>query len=463
MTARRPWLPRAPRSLRVRLLLFLLGTVLLSALLQGALAYRSALAEADVLFDYQMQQMALALRAGLPVNATGLAAEGRGEEGDPEFVVQVWSNEGLRIFESAFGTTLPQVAVLGFTKVHTHGQDYRVFSLQTRAQVIQVAQAMVVRQAMARTLAWRTMAPVALMVPLLVLAVWWVVGSSLAPVERVRRQLAQRRAPDLGPVMAEDLPDEVQPLVQELNLLFLRVQQAFVAQQNFVADAAHELRSPLAALKLQVQGLQRAADADTRHVAVARLSAGIDRAARLVEQLLELARHEASAAAGAPLHAVPLLEVVQWALADAAPAAQARQIDLGLGTADAASVPGQPEALRILLRNLLDNALKYTPPGGRVDVHLDAAPDAVTLAVEDSGPGIAPSERTRVLDRFYRVPDAPAAAGSGLGLAIVRSIAQQHGAALLLDASPQLGGLRVRLQFAPPSQPVPALPAAGAA
>ena len=452
------WHP--PRSLRVRLLWFLLGAVLLSAALQGALAYRSALAEADVLFDYQMQQMALALRAGLPVNATGLAAEGRGEEGDPEFIVQVWSNEGLRIFESAFGTALPQVAVLGFANVQARGQAYRVFSLQTRAQVIQVAQAAAVRQTMARTLAWRTVAPLALMLPLLALAVWWVVGYSLAPVERVRRQLAQRRASDLSQVTQEGLPDEVQPLVQEFNLLLSRVHQAFAAQQNFVADAAHELRSPLAAIKLQVQGLQRATDADSRSLAATRLSAGIDRATALVEQLLELAHHEASAAAGAPMQPVPLAELARQALADAMPAAQARQIDIGLGAQDAASVPGHPEALRILLRNLLDNAIKYTPPGGTVDVEIHALADAVELSVEDSGPGIAAPDRQRVLDRFYRAPGAPGAAdvpGSGLGLALVQSIAQQHGAALLLDASPRLGGLRVRVQFAPllPAQGAP--------
>lgn len=445
-----------PRSLRVRLLWFLLLAVLLSAALQGTLAYRSALAEADVLFDYQMQQTAVALSAGLPVNAQALGAEGHAEESSPEFVVQVWSNEGLRIFESAFGSALPQVAVLGFANVQARGQAYRVFSLQTRAQVIQVAQAMAVRTAMARTLAWRTVAPLALMVPLLALAVWWVVGHSLAPVERVRRQLAQRRAQDLSPVTEAGLPDEVQPLVQELNLLFSRVHQAFAAQQNFVADAAHELRSPLAALKLQVQVLLRATNESARSVAVARLSAGIDRATRLVEQLLVLARSEASAStAQAQPGPVVLADVARLALADVMAAAQARQIDIGLGQADGAAVSGHLEALRILLRNLLDNAIKYTPPGGQVDVEVHAQPDQVLLTVEDSGPGIAPEERTRVLDRFYRSQDAQSTQipGSGLGLAIVQSIAQRHGAALILGTSPRLGGLRVSVCFAlPPPQ-----------
>lgn len=457
-----------PRSLRVRLLGLLLAVVLLAAALQGVLAYRSALAEADALFDYQMQQTALALRAGLPLNAQGGDVRNPVEEGGSELVVQVWTNEGLRIFESAFGTALPQVAVLGFANVQARGQPYRVFSLQTRAQVIQVAQAVAVRQRMARTLAWRTVAPLALMLPLLVLAVWWVLGVSLAPVERVRRQLAARAAQDLSPVTEHGLPSEVRPLVQELNLLFARVQQAFETQQHFVADAAHELRSPLAALKLQVQGLQRAPDAPTRAVALERLSSGMDRAVRLVEQLLALARSEAGATSGALSQSVDLADVARLALADAMPAAQARDIDIGLVDSDAGAVYGQREALRMLVRNLLDNAIKYTPPGGTVDVQVLAEGKQLLLTVQDSGPGIAPQERERALDRFYRAHSGQGSGvqGSGLGLAIVQSIAQWHGAQLVLDASPSLGGLRVSLRFAlaaPVPSVQPALPSESAA
>lgn len=448
MTPIQRWQRYRPRSLRVRLLGLLLAVVLLAAALQGLLAYRSALAEADTLFDYQMQQTALALRAGLPINAQGSDVRGPVEEGGSELVVQVWTNEGLRIFESALGTALPQVAVLGFANVQARGEPYRVFSLQTRAQVIQVAQAVAVRQRMARALAWRTVAPLALMLPLLALAVWWVLGVSLAPVERVRRQLAARAAQDLSPVTEQDLPSEVRPLVQELNLLFARVQQAFDAQQHFVADAAHELRSPLAALKLQVQGLQRAADAPARAVALERLSSGMDRAVRLVEQLLALARSEAGATAGALSETVDLAEVARLALADALPLAQARGIDLGWADSDAGAVRGQREALRMLVRNLLDNAIRYTPPGGTVDVQVQAQGAHLLLTVQDSGPGIAPQERTRVLDRFYRGAQDGAVQGSGLGLAIVQSIAQWHGAELVLEDAPRLGGLRVALRFA---------------
>ena len=437
-----------PRSLRAQLLIFLLAAILLAGAVQGVLAYRSALDEADSLFDYHMQQTALALRSGLPPDARDLGQGLSSEDENHEFIVQVWTNEGLRIFESAVGAALPQIAVLGFANVQARGGTYRVFSLQTRSQVIQVAQNMAVRSGMARTLALRTLAPLAVMAPLLVLAVWWGVSRSLAPVERVRRQLARRQADDLSPVSDAALPDEVQPLVTELNLLFERVQGAFAAQQHFVADAAHELRSPLAALRLQLQGLQRVGNDDgARAVAVERLSAGIDRATRLVEQLLTLARQEASAAGPTPTEAVDLRAVAQLALADVAPAAQARDMDMGLLESDPAPVPGRPEALRMLVRNLLDNAVKYTPPGGQVDLQLHRTADnAVELVVEDSGPGIAPEHRERVMQRFVR-ETADSAPGSGLGLAIVQAIAQAHGASVALDASPRLGGLRVTVRF----------------
>src|SRR3989344_2583516 len=356
-----------PRSLRMRLLVFLLAALLLAGAGPGA--------------------------PGLP-GALG-------------------TNEGLRILESAVGAALPQIAVLGFANVQARGGTYRVFSMQTRSQVIQVAQNMAARRDMARSLALRTLAPLAIMAPLLVLAVWWGVSRSLAPVERVRRQLAQRQADDLSPVSDAQLPDEVQPLVSELNLLFERV--------------------------------QRAGDDAARAVAIERLSAGIDRATRLVEQLLTLARQEASTATTKP---VDLHAVAQLALADVAPAAQARSMDVGLLHSDAANVTvrGDAEALRMLARNLLDNAIKYTPPGGRVDLQVRREGDAAVLTVEDSGPGIAPEHRERVMQRFVR-ETSEGAPGSGLGLASVQALAQGHGATVQLSASPRLGGLLVTVRF----------------
>lgn len=436
-------------SLRARLLRLLLIAISLAALTQAVIAYRTALAQADDIFDYHMQQMALSLRAGLPTGTPGAANDTLQDAENYDFMVQVWSADGLRIFQSAARSTLPQRAVLGFSDVRARGTTYRVFSVQTRSQIIQVAQDMAVRRDMARTLAVRTAGPIIAMAPLLMLVVWWVVTRSLAPVDKVRRQVAARQANDLSPVNDADLPDEVRPLVQELNLLFQRVQQAFEAQQHFVADAAHELRSPLAALRLQAQALQRGGDAQARELAVTRLLAGIDRASRLIEQMLVLARQEASAASGEPARSISLAQVARLALADALPAAQQRSMDIGLTHADEVAINGHEEALRVLVRNLLDNAIKYTPPGGRVDLAIHAEPSELVLSVEDSGPGISAQDNARVLDRFYRVSgsDAP---GSGLGLAIVKSIADLHHAHIHLDTSPHLGGLRVQVRFARP-------------
>lgn len=439
-----------PHSLRTRLIWFLLAAIVFTALAQAVIAYRTARAEADEIFDYHMQQMALSLRSGLPLaSASTRSVDPHGEEGY-DFVVQVWTSDGLRVFQSA-RSTLPQRTVLGFSQVQARGTTYRVFSMQAGPQIIQVAQDMAARQEMAGTLALRTLLPIALMAPLLMLVVWWVVSSSLAPVARARRQVSQRQADDLSEIGEAGLPDEIRPLVHELNLLFGRVRQAFEAQRNFVADAAHELRSPLAALRLQAQGLQRASDDAARDIAVTRLTAGIDRATRLVEQLLVLARHQAGAAE-LKSERVALSDLARQAVADVAPSALARQIDVGVVHADEATVVGHAEALRILLRNLLDNAVKYTPEGGTVDVESrQTGPTAgraacARLIVEDSGPGIADGDRDRVLDRFYRVAGT-SATGSGLGLAIVKSIAELHGAEVTLSRSAKLGGLRVQVDF----------------
>lgn len=437
---------RMSHSLRGRLLWFLLAAISIAAIAQASIAYRTALDNADQIFDYHMQQMALALRSSAPLANSEAAATIESEAENNELMVQVWTPDGVQVFRTVSRTRLPQHAVLGFSNVNSNNTTYRVFSVQTSTQTLQVAQDMAVRRNMASNMALRTVGPIAIMMPILMLVVWWVVSGSLEPVARVRSQVAARQADDLSPVSEAGLPDEVLPLVQELNLLFGRVKTAFDAQQNFVADAAHELRTPLAALKLQALSLERADNGEARAVAIGRLTAGIERATRLVEQLLVLARQEATAADAAPLQPVDLAELARRNLADLASVALGKNIDLGLQRADAAQVPGLPDALTILLRNLVDNAIKYTPAGGRVDVSVEAGGPGVTLCVEDSGPGIPEEERERVFDRFYRIAGSEAS-GSGLGLAIIHAIAERHHARLTLGQSERLGGLRVRVEF----------------
>ncbi|MFC3459082.1 ATP-binding protein [Massilia haematophila] len=437
---------KVTHSLRGRLLWFLLAAITLAALAQASIAYNTALSDADQIFDYHMQQMALSLRSGTPLSNTEARERIEDAPGNDDLVVQMWSPDGVQVFHSVSRARLPQRAVLGFSNLKANGTTYRVFSIQTAGQTVQVAQDLAVRRNMAGNLALRTLGPIAVMMPMLMLVVWWVVSGSLEPVARVRKQVAARQADDLSPVSEAGLPDEVRPLMHELNLLFDRVRTAFDAQQHFVADAAHELRTPLAALRLQAQSLDRAETVEARKVAVARLTAGIDRATRLVEQLLVLARQEASAGDGAAARPVDLAELARRTVGDLAGLAQAKQIDLGLQHADEVSIAGQPDALHILLRNLVENAVKYTPGGGTVDIAVRLQKDAAEITVEDSGPGIPPDERERVFDRFYRVAGSDAA-GSGLGLAIIKAIAERHGATLRLDKSERLGGLAALVRF----------------
>ena len=444
---------RSPQSLRARLLWFLLAAVSATAVAQGLVAYRAARAEADDIFDFQMQQMATSLRSGLPAPNPTAPSEESDDKETFDFIVQVWGADGQRVFPVLEQPAMPKRTAPGFSEVKAHGVTYRAFSIQSRTQTVQVAQDLAARQEMASTLALRTVAPIAVMAPLLMLVVWWVVSASLAPVTRVRQQLAERDVDDLNEVSEDCLPDEIRPLVHELNLLFARVRVAFDTQTSFVSDAAHELRSPLAALKLQAEAIRRATDSATRHVAVDRLTGGIDRATRLVEQLLALARQQANASTGEKPRPVVLAEIVRLEMVEAMPTANVRRIDLGLGDADESTVVSQPEAIRVLVRNLLENAIKYTPEGGKVDVEIHRGARDLVLRVDDSGPGIPATERTRVLDRFYRVAGTEAA-GSGLGLAIVQSIVDAHHATMTLDQSPQLGGLRVEVSF-PLGQPLP--------
>ena len=438
--------PKPAPSLRARLTGALLLAVLAFAALQAAVTYRTARAETEALFDAQMQRIALSLSGSLGAGALGDDAPAADTPAAREMIIQIWRADGVMLYRSPQGRLLPPQTAIGFSDTVAGGEPYRIYALRTATQVVQVAQQTEARGRMAGQLALRAVLPVALLAPVLMLIVWWVVGRAIGPIERVRRQVAARRPDDLAPLPTDGLPAEVRPLVGEMNGLLTRLSAAWDALTHFTADAAHELRSPLAALRLQAQSLQRAPDDATRAIATERLLAGIDRATRLVEQLLALARQE-GAGEGAERVSLDLTALARNALADAEPEAARRAIALTLDAPTAHVVLRADEAaLAVLLRNLLGNALRHTPPGGQVRVGVREEASVIDLTVEDSGPGIAPDERARVQDRFYRVPGTPGH-GSGLGLAIVHAIAERHGAALTLDASPTLGGLRVMLRW----------------
>ena len=434
------------RSLRARLLIALLAVVAVISVLAGLLTYRRVLAETSTLFDYQLRQMALTLGSQIP-----MAPRLELPPDQSDFVIQIWDVYGTRVYFSRPGLPLINATALGYADVTVAGQAWRTYGLQTVQGVIQIAQPLQVRESLARGAALRVVIPLLLLLPLLGAAVVGVVGSGLRPLRRVASEVQRRDVHSLTPIATARLPQEIAPLVNELNRLLMRLDEAFQTQRAFVADAAHELRSPLTALSLELQLLDRAPDEEARREALANLKAAAARAIHLVEQMLTLARNEPREPVG-ELGAVALEQPVAEGIADANALAAARHIDLSL-EAEPATVRGDREALRTLVRNLVDNAVRYTPQGGSVRVRTRPGSRALGrgepawLEVADSGPGIAPADRDRVFDRFYRRAGSPEG-GSGLGLAIVKAVADRHGARILLGDAPE-GGLLVTVLFPP--------------
>jgi signal transduction histidine kinase len=260
----------------------------------------------------------------------------------------------------------------------------------------------------------------------------------------VTTEVQRRDARSLTPLATHNLPEEIEPLVSELNRLLARLQRAFSVQRAFISDAAHELRSPLTALRLQLQLLNRAPDEAARLEALGRLGAAVERAIHLVEQLLALARSEPQEMTP-DFAVVDLSAVAAEGVSDSHELALSRHIDLGLEAVPDVVVRGDRDALRVLVRNLVDNAVRYTPSYGSVQVRCLATATETVLEVTDTGPGIAVADRERVFDRFYRRAAAEES-GSGLGLAIVKAIAERHGAHIVLDDAPG-GGLRAAVHF----------------
>jgi two-component system OmpR family sensor kinase/two-component system sensor histidine kinase QseC len=424
-------------------LLFLLSLAALAAAVVGFVSYRSVLAETDVIFDYQLRQMALSLRDQgelAPAQASAMADE------QLEFVIQIWTVDGRVIYATRPPSALPSRALLGFANIDVGNQSWRTFSVATPSRVIQVAQPRQVRSELAARAAWRGVLPMLLAAPLMLLLAAWLVAQALQPLRRVADEVRRRDEQSLAPLPGAGLPDEVAPLVNALNTLLARLQQALGTQRAFLADAAHELRSPLTALRLQLQVQGRARDEATRDEATRGLAASIERASRLVEQLLALARNEPGATATV-LTPLDLREVVLASLADVRAFADQRASTLDLMAGAPVNVAGDRGALALLVRNLADNALRYSPPGTRVEVRVLQEGGAALLQVDDAGPGIPADDRERVFDRFYRRASGDET-GSGLGLAIVRGIAERHGAKVTIGDSP-LGGLRVTVRFAP--------------
>ncbi|EJN09784.1 ATP-binding protein [Herbaspirillum sp. YR522] len=446
------------KSVRNKLLLWL-GLGLFSIIVAAGVGlYFQARGEANQIFDYQMRQIA----ASLPRQAFSPISPGQQlPELEDEIMMQIWDSSGTVIYHSHARSAMPRQAELGFANVHGPNGLWRVYSAQIGSTVVQVAQPQSARDEIAAQMAVKTVAPLLLLFPLIGVLAWLAVSRGLAPVRRAAAEVQARDMHSLMPIGDAGLPQEILPLTHALNDLLARLKQATEAQRAFVADAAHELRTPLTALRLQVQLAERAADADERQAAFGDLKNGLERASHLVHQLLTLARQEPEAMARQAVDLRALLRDVVGALSSVAVHGG---IDLGLAEdgddGNPLVVTGNGEALRILFNNLVDNALRYTPQGGVVDVRFEASDECCTVVIQDSGPGIAESEMPRVFDRFYRARRAleqnagRAAFGSGLGLAIVRQIADLHDARVELRNAD--GGLQARVDL--PRSPMSATP-----
>jgi two-component system OmpR family sensor kinase/two-component system sensor histidine kinase QseC len=434
-------------SLRRTFRLWLTVLLLLIGLITAVASYLLAGYEAADYLDNQLRQVALYVRdlpGGPRIDATAAPPH------DPEddFVVQVWDAAGVPLMESGPAIPIPRAALAGFSEVELQGEEYRVYTAIDPQRTVQVSQQLEVREELAADASLRATIPIALLIPLSWLVLNWLIGRIIGRLDRVAAQVAEREAGGIDPIPTAEAPVEILPLVSAMNALVQRLQAALAQQRRFVADAAHELRTPLAAISLQVNNLKAAAGNDDELIRrIADLEAGSHRASALVGQLLRLARFE-SAAAAEPDQRIALLPLVMDSLGRFAPLAERRAIDLGLGEGSALAVEGAEAEVRTLIDNLLDNAIRYTPEGGTVDVILRSDGDLPVLEVRDTGPGIPEATLPRVFGRFFRAAP-PDTEGSGLGLSIAKAAADRNQIGLALRNRTDRSGLCAILRFRP--------------
>lgn len=341
---------------------------------------------------------------------------------------------------------IPEQLADGVHTVAIGGQSWRVFVMtDDDAMRIAVAQQTTVRDGVAVRSALRSLLPFALLAPVLVLLVRLLIRKLFRPMRRLAIEAGRRSGDDARELDPAGLPDEVQPFVAEINRLLMRVRHVMQAQRRFIADAAHELRSPLTAMSLQAERLAAADMPAEARLRMRALTDGLARTRVMLDQLLALARsQQGGAGAAAP---VALQQTIRLVIEDLYPLAEERGIDLGVVGNGDALVAVQPLDLHMLVKNLVDNAIRHSPHGGRVDVQVLPGEGGVDLVVDDTGPGIPEAERARVFDAFYRVLGNGQEGGSGLGLAIVKAVADKAGATVTLAQAPGRQGLRVLVRF----------------
>ncbi len=440
---------RAPRSLQGRILALVLGLVAAVWAATLAVTWIDARHELDELLDSHLAQAA----ALLVVQQAGELDEERELDAPslhryaPRVAFQVF-HEGRLVLRSADapGRPLLDPAAFrrGFRTVRIGGVAWRVFAAHGRKRDVQVyvGEQVAARASILAAVMRGALWPMALALPILAAGAWWAVSWGVAPLRRLGRALQTRRPEALEPVEVAGAPAEMVPMLNALNALFARIRALLEAERRFTADAAHELRTPIAAIRAQAQVALAEAHAGRRRHALEATIEGCDRLARLVEQLLTLSRMEAAAAPA--MAALDLAELVRRVVAEIAPRALAKDQALALDAPRACRVAGSETLLAVLVGNLVDNAVRYAPRGARVQVAVRCTAGRFEVRVEDSGAGMAEGDRARLGERFFRVAGS-GESGSGLGWSIVRRIAAAHGFEVRAQPSEALGGLAATL------------------
>jgi two-component system sensor histidine kinase TctE len=452
------------RSVRRLLLGWLLLPVAAVLVASGVASYRTALDIASDAYDRALVDPALAIAERLRSTDEGVEldmAPGTLDALRVDTVDRVYFSVSVSGTQVAGLTRVPpppEVREDGapvFYDARIGGEPVRVAAITVPVggapAVVQVAETLVKRDRLVRQVLLSNAVPELVFLVVALGAVWFGVSRGLAPLDQLRAELAARSHRDLRPVPEAHAPEEVRPLVRELNQLLARLAGSIDAQQRFVADAAHQLRTPLAALQAQVEAARGQPMAAELAPTFDQLLAATRRTAHLARQLLTLAAVDPGAERPFSPERVDLAQVLQPSVGEWVVRADARRIDLGFEL-NAAPVAGEPLLLHELVANLLDNALTYSPEGAEVTLRTGQRDGLTFLEVEDDGPGIPEEEREKVLERFHRVKGSPGQ-GSGLGLAIVREIAHRHGAAVRVGAPESAQGTTVRVTFPPEGSP----------
>jgi two-component system sensor histidine kinase QseC len=439
----------ASYSLKRRLLLGLLAVVAVVWLATAAYSYFDARHEINELLDAHLAQSAslIVAQVGHDLEEIELEHAPKTDKRARRVAFQIWERGTvLRLHSADAPSSRLARREEGYSNATIDGRSWRVFSTwdARRRFLVQIAERDEARREIAAGIATNLLLPLLFALPVLALFVWLSIGRAFKPLNRLGQEVERRKADDLRPFSPEGAPREVIPLVRSLNALFDRLGRLIENERRFTADAAHELRTPLAALKTQAQVAKGASDDAARQHALDGVIEGCDRAARLVDQLLTLARLEPDAAR--PAEQCELVELARAVIAELAPFAVAKDLDIELRRSEPITVTGHRELLSVLLRNLVDNAVRYSPSGSTVKVDVVGGDENTAISVTDEGPGVALEERARLGQRFYRVLGT-GQTGSGLGLSIVRRIAELQSARLRFEEVENGRGLRVVVEL----------------